>query len=89
MLLGTIELGQIPEENGQVGQVVLRPLKEHHDHIVATKLRKHVQEGMLACPHIEEPSPGHSNGMRSLEDKPSYGSKIPLTGTFMSVIRHL
>ena len=31
------ELGQVPQEKGQVGQVVLRPLKEQHDHIVAGK----------------------------------------------------
>ena len=37
MLVGTVELGQVPQENGKVGQVVLRPLKEPRGHIVAGK----------------------------------------------------
>ena len=53
VLLGTIELGQVPQDNGQVGQVVLRPIREQHDHIMAANLHTHVQDGLLASPNIE------------------------------------
>ena len=70
MFLGTVELGQIPHEKGQVGQVVVRPLREQHDHIAAAKLPTHHQEGIIACPHIEEPTIGPSSDMRSIGGKP-------------------
>ena len=35
--LGTAEVGQAPQANVHVGEVVLRPLREQHDHIVAGK----------------------------------------------------
>ena len=37
MLLGTVELGQVPQVKSQVGQLLLRPLREPHDHIVTKK----------------------------------------------------
>ncbi len=56
VLLGTLELGQTPQENGQVGQVVIRPLREQHDHILAATLPKHVQDGRARVQSIVEPS---------------------------------
>jgi hypothetical protein len=53
LLLGTIELGQVPQEKGQVGQVVLRPLKEQHDHIVAGKPPLFVVGGLGAKPCLQ------------------------------------
>ena len=61
MIKGKVELGQVPDEKGQEGQVMLRPLKEQHDHIVATKLPKHLQEGVIARPNIDEPAHCPSN----------------------------
>ena len=55
---GRNRAGPCSSRHGQVGQVVLRPLKEQHDHIVATKLHKHVHMVLLPYPTIAEPSPG-------------------------------
>ena len=59
MLLGTVDLCQAPQQKkGQVGQALLRPLREQHEHIVAAKLPKHIQKGLLACSNIEETTLG-------------------------------
>ncbi|MFM7983175.1 MAG: hypothetical protein ACKPKO_28030, partial [Candidatus Fonsibacter sp.] len=56
--LGTVELGPVPKDKSQTSQVVLIPLKEQHDNMVATKLIKHVHDGIIDRPNIEEPSHG-------------------------------
>jgi multidrug efflux pump len=40
----------LSNKKGQVSQVLLRPFREQHDHIVAAKLPTHVQYGIIACP---------------------------------------
>ena len=52
-LLGTVQLGKDPQKKkrGQLGHVLLKPLREQHDHIVAAMLPKHVQYCIIACPH--------------------------------------
>ena len=71
MLLGTVDLGQVLDEKGPVGGVVLRPFGEQHDYIVAPKLPQRVQYALLAISDTEERIIGPpSSDMRSLGGKP-------------------
>ena len=65
MLLGTVELCQISQEKGQVGQVMLRPLREQHDHTVSNQALQTCPRWSIACPIMMNQVMASSSDVRS------------------------